>query len=291
MIPYRDERPEYFPKWTALRSAWRRDRSLCKLLSIEIKQTPTLIGNYTKYITFGWITIDEYYRLCVTAVSLNETQLKTICDDMASYDTPMEKFSADQWCQLALLAISEDAHAGLLVERKLGKNYWSKHHEQWNKICFAMIKRNGVNIEHIINPSIELQHAAVDETPWAVKYIENPSADLIVKAASLDARIIVTKKKQYQTREVCLAAFGQTQQIYGYIVEFDTRRYVLSVNLAPKLASLQQLQLSPLLRVEIAAACEELIMKDSYARLYEEIAFHQLWALVALIDRVAKLTN
>jgi len=293
IIPCQYLPSEHSPEWTALRTAWVRNGSLYKILAIEIKRYPQNIGTCAHYIDREWITLDEYYDLCIDVITIDVGTLSTICGCLSRYKilskTKSKKhlvktlFTSEQWYRLALLAIEQDPSAGLFIEQVLGKNFWNKNQELWNKICHAMVNRNGIIIG-AIKQSLALQHVAVDNTPLAISYIAHPSEELIVKAVSQCGLLIATERIQRQSKKICLAAYVQTRRIYGHIMAINRRRYVLCVDLAPKLACLQ---ISPLLRVEIAAAYECCLIKESLARPRIKMDFHHLWDLAAAIDCVA----
>ncbi|MCK9369634.1 hypothetical protein M0R04_06980 [Candidatus Dojkabacteria bacterium] len=105
-------------------------------------------------------------------------------------------------------------------------NEIAKQPVDWNlkseKEQIAMVRRNGVNIEKIDNPSEAVQLAAVIDRGYVIKYIKNPLESVQLKVVNLRVHNIVCIKNP--TQKVLLVAlknqeFIESQTIYDNFVK------------------------------------------------------------------------
>lgn len=77
--------------------------------------------------------------------------------------------------------------------------------------CLAAVKKNGLNIEYIKDPSEEMCREAVRQHEWALKDVPDSlkTAEMCMSAVKRDGWLLEYVPEHLKTDEICLAAVKQ----------------------------------------------------------------------------------
>lgn len=176
-------------------SCWSDDKYCFKAVNFD--------GNNLKYVKNKTPTI------CYTAVKQTKRCYKEVPCDISNY------------VEIIKMVIDKDYYGHVYVE--LDGKFEDK---VWIELCMLGLKRNGLCIQYIKNPTEEMYQQALESTPGSFRFYPNKTYELWLKYIAKDGKLLFYVPDEFLTYELCLMAINNNPEAEKYLEENDNHKKI-----------------------------------------------------------------